>query len=133
MDYIQEKVAYLKGLTEGLGLNESTSEGKVLLHIVEILDDMADALEGLAEAQEELEEYVEVMDEDLSDLEDDLYDDDLEDEIDFCQVECPECGEIVYVDIDMLDEENKITCPNCEEELEVDLSCCCDDDQCDCH
>ena len=58
MDYIKEKVAYLKGLTEGLGLDDTTSEGKVLLHIVEILDDMADALEGLADAQEELEEDV---------------------------------------------------------------------------
>ena len=85
--------------------------------------------------RQELEEYVEVMDEDLADLEDDVYEDGLEEEIDFCEIECPECGEMVYVDMDMLDEENKIICPNCEEEIDIDLSCCCDDDhdQCDCH
>ena len=55
MDYIREQVAYLRGLTEGLGISEETNEGKVLLHIVEILDDISDALEGLADAQEDLE------------------------------------------------------------------------------
>ena len=131
MDYINEKVAYLKGLAEGLGVNESTNEGKVLLHMVDILEDITDALEGLTEAQSDLEEYVEVIDQDLSEIEEDFYDLDEEDEIDFCQVECPECGEVVFVDIDMLDEENAITCPNCQEEMEVDFTSC-DDEECDC-
>ncbi|RBP46668.1 CD1247 N-terminal domain-containing protein [Garciella nitratireducens] len=133
MNYINEKVSYLKGLTEGLGISDSTKEGKVLLHIVDVLDDISEALEGLVEAQNDLEDYVEVIDEDLSDLEEEIYDDmeDLED-IDFCEIECPECGEIVYVDIDMLDENNHITCPNCEQEIEVDFSCDCDNEDCNC-
>ncbi|MCR1897986.1 hypothetical protein NSA47_03155 [Irregularibacter muris] len=131
MDYINEKVAYLRGLAEGLGLNESTNEGKVILHMVDILDDISDVLEGLTEAQNDLEDYMEVIDEDLAEIEEDFYDLDDEDEIDFCQVECPECGEIVFVDMDMLDEENAITCPNCQEEMEVDLTSC-EDDDCEC-
>lgn len=132
MDYIKEKVAYLKGLAEGLGVKDSTNEGKLILHMVDLLDDISDSLDGIVDAQYDLEEYVEVIDEDLADLEDDFYDmDELEEEIDFCEVECPECGEVVYVDMDMLDEDSEITCPNCKEEIDVDLTCCCDED-CEC-
>lgn len=133
MNYINEKVSYLKGLTEGLGINDSTKEGKILLHMVDVLDDISEALEGLVEAQNDLEDYVEVIDEDLSDLEEDVYDDvDDLDDIDFCEIECPECGEIVYADMEMLDEDNCITCPNCEQKIEVDFSYHGDDDDCDC-
>jgi hypothetical protein len=132
LDYIKEKVAYLKGLAEGLGVKDSTNEGKLILHMVDLLDDISDSLDGIVDAQYDLEEYVEVIDEDLADLEDDFYDmDELEEEIDFCEVECPECGEVVYVDMDMLDEDSEITCPNCKEEIDVDLTCCCDED-CEC-
>ena len=51
MDYIKEKVAYLQGLAEGLKIEESSAEGKVLFHIIDVLDDITDALDGLAEAQ----------------------------------------------------------------------------------
>ena len=47
-----EKVAYLKGLAEGLGIDDSTKEGKVLKLIIDILDDvvltLADTGEGSA-------------------------------------------------------------------------------------
>ena len=43
-----EKVAYLKGLCEGLNLDGATAEGKVLVKIVDILDDMANDIEDLA-------------------------------------------------------------------------------------
>ena len=36
-----ESVSYLKGLAEGLNIDKSTSEGKLLLAIVDVLDDMA--------------------------------------------------------------------------------------------
>ena len=35
---ISEKVAYLKGLAEGLQLDGETKEGKVLLAIIDVLD-----------------------------------------------------------------------------------------------
>lgn len=131
MEYINEKVAYLKGLSEGLGIDDSTNEGKILLHIIDTLDDITEALDGVIESHNDLEGYVEVIDEDLADLEDDIYDD-LDDDIDFCQIECPECGEIVYVDMDMLDEDNHLACPNCDQDIEIDFSCDSDDD-CDIH
>ncbi len=73
MNYLVEKVAYLKGLAEGLGIEESSKEGKLLLHIVDALEEFADVLDETIENQMELEEYVDFMDEDLADLEEDVY------------------------------------------------------------
>ena len=55
---ISEKVAYLKGLAEGLALDTDTKEGKLLTAIIDVLDDMA-------------EKFVDLEDE-LCDVEDGL-------------------------------------------------------------
>ena len=60
---IGEKVSYIKGLAEGLQLDDSTKEGKVLAAIVDVLGDIA---ENLAEVDEELDDVADVMT--LSDL-----------------------------------------------------------------
>ena len=36
---ISEKVAYIKGLSEGLSLDETTKEGKLIAAIIDILDE----------------------------------------------------------------------------------------------
>ena len=38
---ISEKVAYLKGLAEGLALDTDTKEGKLIAAIIDVLDDIA--------------------------------------------------------------------------------------------
>lgn len=73
MNYLYEKVAYLRGLAEGLGIGEESKEGKLLLHVIDTLDDFADAIEDVVEEQEYLGEYVSYIDEDLDDVEEDLY------------------------------------------------------------
>lgn len=93
MDYLYERLAYLKGLAEGLSIEESSKEGKLLVQIIDILEDFADAIDEVQENQEEIEDYVGTMDEDLSDVEDDLYGDE-EDEFEFdeedmgCNCDC---------------------------------------------
>lgn len=74
MDYLYDKVSYLKGLADGLGIDEKSKEGKLLLHIVDALEDFADAIDELNENYLDLEQYVEYMDEDLTDVEDEVYD-----------------------------------------------------------
>ncbi len=136
-----EKVAYLKGLAEGLGIDDATKEGKVIKLMIDILDDVvltiADVGEGFALFGEQLES----MDEDLEEIMDDLYgDDDEDDDDDGCgcmhhghhhhdhdifegelyEVTCPSCGDVICVDEDMLDE-GEINCPGCGELLEFDL------------
>ena len=39
---ISEKVAYLKGLAEGLNLDTDSKEGKLIAAIIDVLDDMAE-------------------------------------------------------------------------------------------
>lgn len=121
---LKTDIAYLQGLAEGLEIDDNSKEGRILVSILDVLADMADAIEDLQTEQKELEDYVETMDEDLSDLEDDFYEEDVECECDDCgdldldhiEVECPNCEEIVCFETDLLDDEDliEITCPNCD-------------------
>ena len=121
MEEIKEQVAYLKGLAEGLNVGEG-AEGKLIVKMLDVLDNIADALEDLDDEIEDLEEYVEAIDEDLSDLEELLDEDecdcgcDCEDEPEYFEVECPSCGETVSFTSDMFDCEDdvEILCPNCD-------------------
>ena len=147
---LTEKVAYLKGLVEGLGIDETTSQGKVTKAVVDILNDMALSIADLDECATELYEEVEALDEDLGNLEDDFYeefeedeyDEEDEDEDDDCdcdcccdeiyEVECPNCHEEICIDGEILDM-GSIDCPNCGEHLTFDIEedCDCDCDCCD--
>ena len=42
-----EKVAYLKGLAEGLGFDKESKEGRILDAILDILEDVAHDIEDL--------------------------------------------------------------------------------------
>lgn len=44
MTSLKERVAYLQGLTQGLNVNSQSSEGKLLLNIIEVLDDVAEEI-----------------------------------------------------------------------------------------
>lgn len=114
-----EKVAYLRGLADGLKLTDTTAEGKVLLNVIEVLDDLALSVTDLEDAVEELGEVVDAIDDDLQDVEDALYEEDDEDEP-LYEVKCPTCGDTICVDESMLCE-GEIDCPNCGEKLEFDL------------
>ena len=50
---ISEKVAYLKGLAEGLDLDTESKEGKLIAAIIDVLDDMADEF---ADVEDEIAE-----------------------------------------------------------------------------
>ena len=112
---LTEKVAYLKGLAEGLALDESKPEIKVINAMMDILDDLALTVADLEDGMDLITEQLDAVDEDLDELEgfvyeelddddcccDDCYDDDDE----FYDVECPTCGEVIGIDADTLDEE----------------------------
>ena len=132
---ISEKVAYIKGLAEGLELDSNDKNSKVLKAIIELLEDVALTVEDLEDGCAELCEQIDAVDEDLSNLEDYVYDDeDYEDEDyeddEVYEVTCPVCNDIVYLDEDML-AEGEIACPNCGTNLEFDFDCdcgCCDNE-----
>ena len=103
---ITEKVAYLKGLLEGKGVDD-----KEMNLIVEILTDMANNLADLEDYTAELTEQVDAVDEDLNTLEEDFYEAwDEDEDCDCCDCDCCDCDEEYY----------DVTCPSCGEDFEVD-------------
>lgn len=130
MNSIISRVSYLNGMLDGMEFDKSSKEGRIISEIVSILGDMAEEIQYLKESQEEIEEYVDTIDEDLSDLEEEFYYDD-EDDCDCCDeddcgnyinIECPHCGETVYIDTDICNCNDEISCPNCHKEIPLDDS-----------
>ena len=76
---ILEKVAYMKGLADGLGLDKDTKEGKILSVMMDILEDMALEIEDLYDEQADLEEGLDAVSDDLNDLETYIYEEEDED------------------------------------------------------
>ena len=129
-----EKVAYIRGLAEGLELDDSKKEVKVLNAIIDLLDDLAMSLADLEDGYSDMADQLDAVDEDLGSLEDDFYGDDEDDEDDedtcYYEVTCPNCHETICLSEDII-EDGQMDCPNCGETLEFDI-CECDDDGCDC-
>lgn len=144
MGYLSEKAAYLKGLAEGLDFDKSSKEGKILKALIETFEEMATEVDDMVIIQEDMQEQLDVVDEALFDLEaefyelDDLDDDDFEDFDDeddedweeTYSFECPKCGDMVYVDLGLLDSgEEYVVCPNCNEHIGLEFDCDCSDDE----
>lgn len=136
---ITEKVAYLKGLIEGMEIEEATKEGKILKAIMDVLSDVALSVEDLEATVQEMGEQVDTIDEDLDSLEMDYYEDydEYDDDCDcdccdeeFYDVTCPNCSVEFAVDEDTL-LDGSVECPECGKLLEFDIEEC-DDDDCDC-
>ena len=136
---ICEKIAYIKGLAEGLELDNATKEGKILSAIIDLLGDITEEICEIEDGCDELMEQIDAVDEDLSSLEEFVYEDDEDCNCDDCcdcddevyEIECPACNDVIYLDADMLEEEG-MTCPNCGTELEFDFDGDCDCTCCDC-
>ena len=79
---ISEKVAYLKGLAEGLDLDTESKEGKLIAAIIDVLDDMSEALLDLEDELCDVEEGLDAVSDDLSEVEECLFELDDEDEDD---------------------------------------------------
>ena len=135
---LSERAAYIKGLAEGMELDASSKEGKVIAALIELCSDMADEIAALDEGLDTVHAYCEELDEDLGAVEEYLLDevecDDCDCDCDDCdcdcdcddcdcdcdedyfEVECPACGDIVCFDSSIDPEE--LTCPACGEKFE---------------
>ncbi len=130
---ITEKVSYIKGLAEGLKLDEATKEGKVLLAILDVLNDIAYQVEDMDSDLNDMADVVGDLDDAVLELEEEVYgecqcghDHDEcdccgDDEEDVYEITCPKCSNTVVVDFDVI-AAGGILCPNCGEPLEFDLS-----------
>ena len=127
---VTEKVAYLKGLAEGLNLDESKPETKVIKAMMDVLDDLALSVSDLEDGVDLISEQLDAVDEDLDELEGYVYEDlddccdcddccDDEDEEEF-EVECPLCNTPFTVDAETA-LNGTVPCPNCGEMLEFEV------------
>ena len=123
---ISEKVAYLKGLAEGLNLDtEKSKEGKLISVMIGILEEVGLSIEDMEENALALGEEIDVLSDDLADVESVVFDEDENDEEDYdddwFEVECPTCEEPLIIDDEAL-AEGFIQCPNCQSKFSLDLS-----------
>ena len=126
---ISEKVAYLKGLAEGLNLDtEKSKEGKLISVMIGILEEIGLSIEDLEENTPALGEEIDVLSDDLSDVEDVVFDEDEDEDEDdedydddWFEVECPTCEEPLVIDDKAL-ADGMIQCPNCHDKFALDLS-----------
>ncbi|MEW6276073.1 MAG: CD1247 N-terminal domain-containing protein [Bacillota bacterium] len=116
---LKSKVAYLQGLSSGMNLNPETTEGKLFQSIIGVLEEFAESFDQLEKSHEELEDYLETVDQDLTTLEEEFYgrNKEVTDDAEYVEVECPNCGETVCFDADILEDDAtvEIICPNCDE------------------
>ena len=138
---LTEKMSYLKGLIDGLEIDTSTKEGKVLVQMSEVMSELVLYVDDLQSQVDELTELCDILDEDLGQVEDDFYDcDECDGDCDTCddddwddddfdfdddddelyEITCPTCGDTILLDEGMIDE-GSMNCPNCNELLEFDF------------
>lgn len=139
---IKEKVAYIKGLMEGMKFDTAGDTGTLLKAIVDALDAIASEVDDISEDLGNLNEYADEIDRDLGDLEEFVYDEDYDDDDDdecdcgccdddddecdedededeeFDQTVCPECGDTVCRDSSLKNKE--INCPGCDAKIKPD-------------
>ncbi len=140
---LTEKTAYLKGLADGLDIDTSSKEGKLLKAIVELLDEVTATVTTLDDDVDQIYEELDAIDEDMDDLEEYVFgdeDEDFDDEEDededededdlYYEITCPKCGETVCVDESTLTSED-LACPNCGTEFEIEFDEDCGEGACD--
>lgn len=126
---IVEKAAYLKGLTEGLGIAPDSKEGKLWGALNELLADMAHEIEdlqdsdlGFAEALDDISEELSYLEELTCDLDrpEDMLDED--EDFPFRPFDCVPDGEASEEDEELSYDGvmYEVTCPVCEEEISFD-------------
>ncbi len=137
---LMEQAAYLRGLADGLDIDWEAKENKLMLALLDLVDEMASTIADLEENADAVDGELDEIAEELIAIEQEIGmdvecdDDDCDCSCD-CghdaytyEVVCPTCGDHIEIDESLL-EVGSINCPNCNEELEFELD---EEDGCDC-
>ncbi len=130
-----EKAMYIKGLCDGVELDKTTKEGKLIAALLDMVIDMANEIDDMQSKMSDLEDYCEELDEDLGDVEEvllDLDEEDYMDDDDFdgeCDGDCASCDFDCGFDEDDFDDEEEmageyfqVICPACGDEINFDAT-----------
>lgn len=130
-----EKASYVKGLVDGLELDMDKKENKMILAIVDLLEDMAESVSELENRVDDATDQVEDINDEIDGINDQICrckdseqkhgcDCDCgcegSDEDWFYEVTCPSCNTTVCLSEGSL-MKNNINCPDCGQEIEIDL------------
>ena len=132
-------ISYLKGLAEGQKIDEKSEEGKLLIALIDIVQEQNEKIYELSERVESLEAFRVDLDSSFREADDFMQellqngpglppflggdydfddDDDDDDEMDMYEVECPNCHQTYYASFeDFLDDD--VVCPNCANHYEL--------------
>ncbi|MCM1314959.1 MAG: hypothetical protein NC205_07065 [Prevotella sp.] len=129
---LTEKMSYLKGLMDGLDIDSSTKEGRILNQMSELLEEIVVYVDDMQSQIDELTDICDSISDELYSVDDmecdgcDWTDDEDDDDYDFdgdddelYEITCPTCGDTILIDEGMI-EEGSMNCPNCDELLEFD-------------
>ena len=118
---LTEQVSYLQGLTEGLNINASGPQGRIIMGDLDVLSEITAHIKNLREDVFALSEHMDSIASDLCELQELVLD---EADSDHIQIECDNCGEKLYFDAGLLDDEDtiEIICPRCNEVVFVNDS-----------
>ena len=120
---ISEKVAYIQGLYDGLGLSgEKSGEARILSEMLDVLKEVGLQLDGMDATLDQFDEELDTLGSTVAELEDAVFDDEDEDDADFedyddtdedfFEIPCPSCGEDLIVDDEAL-AAGVVDCPAC--------------------
>lgn len=130
---IVEQAAYLKGLTEGLGVDPESKEGKLWGALCELVSDMAHEIEDLQATSLDYADVLDEISDELEYLEDLTCDLDESDDDNSCENERACCGGCIGCCLDGDDDDEDfdeyydydgplydVTCPTCGELVTFD-------------
>ena len=110
---------------------------EIVSDLASVVTDIDDDVSQLYDDVEELYEEVETLSDDLDELYEACGEgcdcgEHGHDHDDFMyEIKCEKCGETICIDEDTL-LGGDVECPNCGEPIEIELDCECDDEDCDC-
>ena len=129
---LNEKVAYLKGLADGIGFDSEAKEGKLFCGIIDMLSSVSSEIELLSDRALELGEELDALSDSLADVEEILFDNDFKDDDDD-YYDFGELGD--FDDFDDFDDDDddecdcefcnghdfslEVDCPNCGANIEL--------------
>ena len=141
---LTDRTSYLRGLADGIGLDDSKKENKLLLEMLTVMDEMAQKISDIDADVGDLQEYVEDIDTDLADMEEVLFGDEDEDDCDDededddeddtfdedeeLSFDCPNCGKTVLIKANDIDFDESPVCEFCGKPFFTDVTEDDDDD-----
>ncbi len=126
---IGEKVSYIKGLAEGIEIDQTNKEGRILLAVLDVLADVADTLSKMDDELDDVADVLTDLEQDVNDIKDEVYDSDEDADEDYFEGDldelyettCPSCGTTIRFDDDQAASVGMV-CPNFGQHLAFQIA-----------